>query len=359
MELEKLISHALQVMPPSKRQKALSLNVDMSKVIHMGLNENPYGPSPKAEEAYSSVKEELKYYPDFAATKLKETIAEFYQLKPENVLTGSGSSAMIDMLGITFLNPGDEVLFCAPTYGAFTDMAYLNGAVPVSVPVTKEQKFDLDGMLHAVSEKTKMVIICNPNNPTGTYVSEREIISFLEKLPDHVVTVIDEAYIEFATEPDCCSMTDYLRKNPDVPLLILKTFSKYYGMAGLRVGYALGPEQMILAMRRCSASWNLSVSAQMAAVEAIRDQEYYQKGKELVVAGREYLTGELRSLGCKVYDSQSNFIYFDTGKDPSYIQEQLLLRRIRIGAFACSRVTVGTMEECRYFISQLKEILSL
>ena len=297
------------------------------------------------------------FYPDFAAVLLKQKVAEQYGLKAENVLTGAGSSAMIDMIGLTFLDEGDEVLFSAPTYGAFADMAYLNGGVPVSVPVTEEQKFNLPAMKEKIGEKTKIVVICNPNNPTGTYVPIGELEAFADTLPEDVLLVMDEAYMEFATEPDCCSMVDYMKAHPEKPILVLRTFSKYYAMAGLRVGYALGSEELIGIMRKCSASWNLNVCAQKAAVAGLADQEYYQEQKAKIVEGREYLEKEMAALGCRVYPSQSNFIYFDTGKDPAWIQEQLMEKGIRIGAFEMSRVSVGTMEECQLFLQYLKEIL--
>lgn len=172
---------------------------------------------------------------------------------------------MIDMIGLTFLDEGDEVLFSAPTYGAFADMAYLNGGVPVSVPVTEEQKFNLPAMKEKIGEKTKIVVICNPNNPTGTYVPIGELEAFADTLPEDVLLVMDEAYMEFATEPDCCSMVDYIKAHPEKSILVLRTFSKYYAMAGLRVGYALGSEELIGILRKCSASWNLNVCAQKAA----------------------------------------------------------------------------------------------
>ena len=297
------------------------------------------------------------FYPDFAAVLLKQKVAEQYGLKAENVLTGAGSSAMIDMIGLTFLDDGDEVLFSAPTYGAFADMAYLNGGVPVSVPVTEEQKFNLPAMKEKIGEKTKIVVICNPNNPTGTYVPIGELEAFADTLPEDVLLVMDEAYMEFATEPDCCSMVDYMKAHPEKPILVLRTFSKYYAMAGLRVGYALGSEELIGILRKCSASWNLNVCAQKAAVAGLADQEYYQEQKAKIVEGREYLEKEMAALGCRVYPSQSNFIYFDTGKDPAWIQEQLMEKGIRIGAFEMSRVSVGTMEECKLYIKALKEIL--
>ncbi len=357
MPINPFISTSMQKMPMLKRPKSVNIRVEGSPLIHMGLNENPYGMSPKALKAVRESLDAARYYPDFSAAYLKHALSELYGLGTEHIVTGSGSSSMIDMLGVSFLNPGDEVLFCAPTFGAFNEMANVNGAVPVVVPVTNDQKFDLDGMLKAVTEKTKMVVICNPNNPTGTYLPYAEIEAFLRKLPDTVLTVMDEAYVEFATEPDCRSMVGFLKENPEFPIMIIKTFSKYYGMAGVRCGYALGPVELIAAMQHCTGAWNLNVFAHKAAVAALSDPNYYQKTKDLIVEGREYIIRELRNLGCNVFDSQTNFVYFDSGREPFEIQEKLLQSGIHIESFAFSRVSVGTLEECRLFIGKMKEIL--
>lgn len=358
MELDRFINKAMKGMPSSKRHKALDIKVDRDCLIHMGLNENPYGMSPKSLAAMRDGMELARNYPDFSAMALRTAIADYYGMTPENILTGSGSSSMIDMVGQTFLDSGDEVLFCTPTFEAFPDMTYLNEAVPVTVPLTEDQRFDLDGMLRAVTDRTKIVVVCNPNNPTGTHVGFDAIKSFLLKLPNHVLAVLDEAYIEFATAPDCRSMVEFLKENPEFPILILKTFSKYYGMAGLRVGYALGPAELIASMRKCSAAWNLNVFAHKAAIAAIADQEFYHKTRAMVVEGREYIMRELEKLGCRVFDSQTNFIYFDSGRDSIEIQKAMFDRGIHIGAFQYSRVSVGTLEECHLFIEKMKEVLA-
>ena len=201
----------------------------------------------------------------------RKAIMQYAQIKNipnvsiDDIYTGNGVSELINLCMSALLDDGDEVLFSAPTYGAFADMAYLNGGVPVSVPVTEEQKFNLPAMKEKIGEKTKIVVICNPNNPTGTYVPIGELEAFADTLPEDVLLVMDEAYMEFATEPDCCSMVDYMKAHLEKPILVLRTFSKYYAMAGLRVGYALGSEELIGIMRKCSASWNLNVCAQKAA----------------------------------------------------------------------------------------------
>lgn len=357
MDAKLLASKAMQSKPESKRASRRASDIDFSKLIRMGFNENPYGMSPKALEAMIAASSGANNYPDFGAAELKKAITEFYGLETGSVLTGSGSSAMIDMLGVTYLDPGDEVLLCMPTFGAFMDMAYVNAAVPVVVDLTEDKKFNLEGLLAGITEKTKMIIVCNPNNPTGTYVSERELKAFIDKVPDTVITVVDEAYIEFAKAEDCVSMVGLLRDGIDKPLIILKTFSKYYGMAGVRVGYTLSKPELIAEMGKCSAAWNLSAPAQKAAVAALHDQEYYMEVRDRVIAGREYLEAELKKLGCTVYDSQTNFIYFDAHMEPGELQTELIKRGIMISRADISRVSVGLPEWNERFIAELKDIL--
>ena len=357
MDITKLTSRAIQNKPASRRPSQAA-KFDPSRLIRMGFNENPYGMSPKAVEAIRNTASEANNYPDFGAGPLKKAIADFYHLTPDCVLTGSGSSAMIDMLGMTFLNEGDEVLLCMPTFAAFIDMAYVNGAVPVIVPVTEDQRYDLDALRKAVTDKTKLVIICNPNNPTGTYRTADEIFSFIESLPETVVTAVDEAYIEFAEAPDCESMVSYLNRFTR-PVVILKTFSKYYAMAGVRVGYALSTPELIAEMNKCPAAWNLNKMGQAAAVAALADQAFSTESKGKIVESRHWLTEQMQKLGCTVYPSQTNFIYFSSPVDPVVLKQKMQdSYGIMIGAFEMSRVSIGLPEWNQAFIDALTEILN-
>ena len=247
---------------------------DISKMTRLCYNENMYGMAPTVRQALRDSLDRAHQYADFSASALKQRLAEFYGLSFGQVVTAAGSSALIDMLGVTFLEPGEEVLYCAPTFGAFRDMAVYSGGVPVELPLTADQRFDLEALLAAVTDRTKIIVVCNPNNPTGTYRPISQLRDFIRRVPDDVLVVVDEAYMEFATEPDCVSAVGLLREMPEKPLMILKTFSKFYAMAGIRVGYALGPETLMQVMNRCAAAWNVSLPAQEAAMAALDAQEY-------------------------------------------------------------------------------------
>lgn len=356
MKISNMLSDGIANKPESKRASANFGKTDISSLVRMGLNENPYGMSPRALSAIADAAAESNLYGDFQANELKQNLAEYYGMSYDNFLTAAGSSACIDLVGNTFLNPGDEVLMC-PTFAAFLDMAYVHQAVPVVIPLNGDLTFDLEGLLTAITDKTKMIVICNPNNPTGTYVSGSSLRSFISRVPDHIVIVMDEAYIEFATAPDCISMIDLVRQGIDRPVIVLRTFSKYYAMAGVRVGYAVAAPELIAAMKKCPCNCNINKMGQAAAVAAINDQEYYQEVKSKVVEGREYMERELEGMGCKVYHSQTNFIYFDAHVSPEWLRDEISERGIMISANGISRVSVGTTEENELFISVMKAVL--
>lgn len=357
MRIEKLISEAIAKKPATKRVSANLGQLDLSKVIRMGLNEHPYGMSPKALEVIQTKAYQANLYGDFQAKALKEELAVFYELDFDNILTANGSSACIEIMGRAFLNPGDEVLMC-PTFAAFIDMTQVHQAVPVIVPLKEDLTYDLEGLLDAITEKTKMIVICNPNNPTGTYVGWQEIEKFMEQVPEDIIVVFDEAYLEFATAPDCVTMVRLLKEKPDKPIIILKTFSKYYAMAGIRAGYAIAPKELIDVMKKCPCSCNMNTLSQQATIAALHDQEYYQEVKQKVVKGREYIEKNLKSLGCKVFPSQTNFVYFDAGIAPVALFQLFLEKGMMISANQYSRVSIGVKEHNELFIQYLEEILS-
>ena len=325
--------------------------------LDFSANVSPLGTPKCVTEAIERGLPELYRYPDPYCRALVQAIAHYEGVPGEFILCGNGASELIYAY-CEAVRPG-RAMELAPTFSEYSLALQRRGCGVVRFALSQEEKFDLQEhfLARLAHEKIDALFLCNPNNPTGTYVPIGELEAFADTLPEDVLLVMDEAYMEFATEPDCCSMVDYMKAHLEKPILVLRTFSKYYAMAGLRVGYALGSEELIGILRKCSASWNLNVCAQKAAVAGLADQEYYQEQKAKIVEGREYLEKEMAALGCRVYPSQSNFIYFDTGKDPAWIQEQLMEKGIRIGAFEMSRVSVGTMEECKLYIKALKEIL--
>ncbi len=357
MNLEKIVSESVLKKEDSRRASRMSLGTDASKLIRMGFNEHPFGMSPKVLHAIKEATGSSNYYGDFMAADLKQEIANFYGLNYENIITGSGSSSLIEVVGTAFLNPGDEVLMC-PTFAAFLDMAGIHQATPVIVPLNEDKTYDLDGIYDAITNKTKMIIICNPNNPTGTYVGKKKLVDFIQKVPDDIVILMDEAYIEFATAKDCASMYPLISEMPDKPIVILRTFSKYFAMAGVRVGYALSSPAIINAMSKCPMTM-VSKAGQAGAIAALKDLEYYQEAKDKVVEGMTYLEKELDEMGCKIYHSQTNFIMFDPHKDPTELKMEIVNRGVLINTPMLCRVSVGTMEENKIFIEAMKEVMKL
>lgn len=358
MEVKNLLCKTLREKPETKRASRRMGNLDINKLIRMGLNENVFGMSPKALEAMSAMQEYGNYYQDWAQKDLKSAIAEHYGVEMENIVTGCGSSALTDALGTAFLEPGDEVVLCMPTFPAIIDTAQMNGATPVIVPMKEDLKYDLDALYAAITDKTKMVYICNPNNPTGTYVGKDALMDFARKCPDHVIQVYDEAYIEFAEAEDCVEMVEAMKELPDKPIVLLKTFSKFYGMAGIRVGYVLAQPEIVEWLSKCGTQFCVSKVSQAGAAAAIRDTEHGKYVKEQVAIWRKYLTEEMKKLGCKVYDSQTNFIFFDPHVDPQAVADKMMERGIMMSAQAGeNRVSIGKPEHNKLYIKYLKEIL--
>lgn len=357
MRKEKIFSKSVLSKPETKRASRVVQTVDLTKLARMGWNENPYGMSPKALESYIEAASSSHYYQDFWCRDLKREIADFYDLKPANVLTGAGSSPLIDIIGQAFLDPCDEVLMC-PTFAAFVDMADMHLAKTVMVPLLEDMTFDLDGLADAITDKTKMIVICNPNNPTGTYVGYEKIKAFIEKVPEDVVLVFDEAYIEFAHAKDCKSVYPLIKEYPNKSIVVIKTFSKYYGMAGIRSGYILANKELIDGISVVPESY-MSRAAQAASIAALHDQDFYQASKEKILEGKAYLENELKRLGCTVYPSQTNFIMFNPHCDCEEIREEMINRGILISTPMLCRVSVCDMEQNKIFINYMKKLLEI
>lgn len=358
MEMKNLVCKTLWEKPETKRASRKLVNIDFSKLIHMGLNENVFGMSPKAIEAMNATTESGNYYQDWMQKDLKETISSHYGVTPDYIVTGCGSSSLTEALGTAFLEPGDELLLCMPTFPAIIDTAQMNGATPVIIQMGEDLTYDMDALLAAITDKTKMVYICNPNNPTGTYVGNEKLMEFAAKCPSHVIQVYDEAYIEFAQAPDCLEMTEAMKTMTDKPIVLLKTFSKFYAMAGIRAGYILAQPQLIEWLSKCGTQFALSKVSQAGAVEAMKDTEHQRYVKEENAKWRSYLSEGLKALGCKVYPSQTNFIFFHPQVNPEEVSMKMMERGIMMSAQAgANRVSVGKPEHCELFLKYMKEII--
>lgn len=391
-----LLRDSMKVKPASKRGARQKTSTPKG-VTRLNFNESNYGPAPEVTKLLIDSIGRVNEYQDFFAIDLKQKIADFYGLdktaeaasetnefgensKPEDyVIIGAGSSAVIDMLGEIFINPGDEVVYCMPSYESFPDMVNDYGGKRVEIPLTADYHFDLDGMYEAVTEKTKLVVVVNPNNPTGTYINGAKIEKFIRKVhekaarlhPDDdqdVVVIVDEAYYEYVDDPTHYSMIEMVQKGYDRPLIVQRTFSKAYGLAGLRIGYAITQPALADAIMKACQAWNYSGPGLLACEAALDYQDYIKKVKALNIENRNYVADELKQLGFEVVPPAANFIFFGIPEDataeerekmdPVRVKNELAERKILIGApNGHNRVSIGTAEECKMFIAAMKEIV--
>ncbi len=358
MNVNLLLNEAIRKKPASNRASRKRSSSTPDDIIRMNYNENQYGMSPKAYQAFVEATAKSSYYPDFFAIDLKTALAKEFNLEWANIITVAGSSALIDMVGAIFINPGDEVLFCEPTFDAFRDMANDYGATCVTAPLDENMCFDLDALYSKITDKTKIIVICNPNNPTGGHIASDKVEAFIRKVPESILVVVDEAYIEYVDREENSSMVRMIQSGYDKPMIVLRTFSKIHGMAGLRVGYGIASAEIADEFGKSSHAWNVSNVGQATAVAALNDKEYVKDVRAKNKECREYITAELSKLGCKVYPSQTNFIFFDSKLAPADMTAKLKEKKILIGTFASSRVSIGTMDQSKKFIAAVAEILS-
>lgn len=356
MEVTALLRESMKSKKDKGREGRRVCSTPGPEYARMNYNESLYGMSPRAKEAFAACIENGKYYGDWFCADLRRSIAGHYGLSIDQVAVGSGSSALIDMIGAVFFNPGDEVVLCEPTFGALRSVIDDNGAKAVSLPLTADYRFDLDAMAAAVTEKTKLVIVCNPNNPTGTMRTGKEVEQFIAGLPKQVLVLVDEAYIDFVDDPEETSMMRLVRDGAE-NVMVMRTFSKIYGMAGIRIGYITASVDVIDQLMKTSSSWNVSAPGQACALAAFEDQAYIQDVKQKLTEGRAVLTEGLKKLGCDVVPSCTNFIYFDTHRPAAEISAKLAQHKVLISTFAMSRVTVSTPENNARFLKALEESL--
>ncbi len=338
---------------------ARELGLKPSEIIKLASNENPLGPSPKALVAMREMLERAHIYPDGGGYYLREAIAEKCGLKRENIILGNGSNEIIEFIGHAFLRPGDEVVTAEHAFVVYKLMTQLFGARTVEVPEI-EFGHDLDAMAAAITPRTREIFIANPNNPTGTLVSEKEIDRFMARVPESVVVVFDEAYHEFLENPP--DTLKYIREGRQ-NVVVLRTFSKIQGLANLRIGYGIGSAEIIGVLQKTRQPFNANGIAQAGALAGLRDDEHPRRTRELTFEGRAFLQGEFAKMGLPFVPSHANFVLVRVG-DGDAVFKSLLARGIIIRAMASYklpewiRVTTGTMEQNRRFIGELEKILN-
>ncbi|MFA5157056.1 MAG: histidinol-phosphate transaminase [Candidatus Omnitrophota bacterium] len=330
----------------------------LKDVIKLASNENPLGAPPKAIEAIRKSLGKINRYPDSGGFYLKKKLARCLNLKPANILLGNGSDEIIDIIIKTFVEEDENIVTADTTFLEYAIIAKVNNRKVVTAPL-KYFKFDLEAIRKKIDRKTKTIFIANPNNPTGTYITRHEVQEFLKSLPDDVLLVLDEAYETFIDVNDFPSSISHIGGGN---VIILKTFSKVYGLAGLRVGYAVAKQELIQAMEKARQPFNVNSLAQAAAAAALDDKKFLQKSRRAVLEGKNYLYEELKKMGLAFVPSVANFILVDTGRDGSAVFKDLLKRGVIVrdmkqyGLKNFIRVTIGTKKENRKFVEALKKI---
>jgi len=345
---------------PGKPIEALEREYGVTDSIKLASNENPVGPSPMAMAAIEKWSTKLNRYPEEPAFALIQRLAEHLAVAPEQIIVGNGSDDLLGMLGRVLLQPGDEVVIPDPSFLMYTIVAQSAGAVPIKVPLN-DLTIDLKAMAEKVGPRTRIVFVCNPNNPTGTVVGRQAFETFLDALPDHVVVVVDEAYFEFVRDGDSASGMTYLATRPAV--VTLRTFSKAYGLAGLRVGYGVMAAQLAEMLNRIRMPFNVNLLGQAAATAALDDVDFLKKTLEVTHNGLDTLYNALAERGLKHFPSQANFFLIDVGRPADEVFEALLhhgviVRSMRGYGFPnYIRLSVGLPEENARFLMALDKVL--
>ncbi len=345
---------------PGKPIEEVQRELGIDDIIKLASNENPLGPSPLGQKAFSEVVDKLHIYPDANCFRLKQKLSRMLDCNPQDLLVGNGSDELLKLLAETFLNPGDEIIFAQPSFAEYEFTATIMGATSVKIPLI-DFKHDLNAMLAAITPRTKMLYICNPNNPTGTIVTAEEIDSFMSRVPQDVLIIFDEAYYEYVESPSYASGIKYVKEGRNA--VVLRTFSKIYGLAALRVGYGVTTPDIAAAVERVTEPFNINTPAQVAATAALDDKEHLEQSRKVNQAGKKYLYEEFEKLQLKYLKTDANFIFVDTGKDSQEVFQELLKKGVIIrsgdifGYPTYIRVTVGSEKENVRFIEGLKKIL--
>ncbi len=349
--------------PPGKPMKELEREYGISDSIKLASNENPWGSSPKAIEALRVGLDELNRYPDGSSYYLVQALADRLGFSPDEIVLGNGSDEIIELLAKAYVQPGDEVISSHPSFLIYQKVVQVRGGVNKILPL-KSMHHDLEKILSMVNEKTRLIFLDNPNNPTATAIKPTELYSFLSEVPESVIVVLDEAYRDFMDYDKKVDIFSLVRNTKGrCGVVALRTFSKAYGLAGLRVGYGLMPAEIAAYLHRVRQPFNVNHLAQVGAKAALEDDEFYEFTLESTRKGMQYLQSEVGKLGCYCYPSQTNFFLIDVKGNAVALYEAMLRQGVIIrsmkayGYTDVIRVTVGTNEENERFLLTLKQCL--
>ncbi len=365
MDIRDLVpEHILSITPyqPGKPIEELQRELGISDCIKLASNENPLGPSPKALEAMQKAVNKANYYPDGGSYYLKEALAKKFHVRSSQIFTGSGSDEVIELMMRTFLTPADDVVLSQYSFIVYTLTALGIGCKIRSIPRRPDYTHDLSAMADAITDNTKMVFIDNPTNPLGTMVGQDAFDAFMKNVPERVLVVSDEAYDEYVDADDFPNSLEYLENGRRI--LVLKTFSKIYGLAGLRIGYGLGPDEIIDAANRIRPPFNVNAIAQAAALAALDDRDHVERSQQVNSAGKVYLYKEFEALGLSYIPSYGNFVTVDFGREAAPINESLLRQGVIVrpikgyGLPNHLRISIGTQQQNERLIQALQHALT-
>ncbi|WDV44609.1 histidinol-phosphate transaminase [Clostridiaceae bacterium M8S5] len=345
---------------PGKPIEEVKKEYGIEEIEKLASNENPLGPSPMAIDAIKNEVENIHIYPDAAAIKLRTTIAENCGLEYENVIVGNGGEQILSIVAQTFINDGDEAIMAKTTFGLYGSSVHHMGGVPVKIPL-KKYAHDIDNMINSITEKTKLIYICNPNNPTGNITSREDIDRFIKKIPNNIIVIFDEAYYDYAkVNPEYPESLNILKDRPNT--IILRTFSKVAGIAGVRIGYALSSKEIVKEMGKVKGVFNVNKLAQVAAIGALGDKEHINKTVELNYKSMALMKEYFESKGFEYINSNSNFIFVNVKRSSQDIFEELMKKGVIIRPGHLwnwnnwIRVSTGTIEQTKKFIECFDEI---
>ena len=347
--------------PPGKPIEELERELGIVGSIKLASNENPLGPSPKAITAIQENLKKIHRYPDASYFYIRKRLSEKFGFPMNNIILGNGSNEIIKLVVHTFLAPDEEVILPFPTFLMYEKIVQSYAGKIIAVPLLNFT-IDLQGILQAVSPATKIIIINNPNNPTGRGLSKKDIFEFLQSLPSDVIVILDEAYIEFATDPNIASSLTFIESYP--LLVVLRTFSKLYGLAGLRIGYGFASEMVVNSMNLVRQPFNVNYLGQAGALAALDDDEFVEQTCSLIKDGLHFLYSQLDRIGIEYIPTQTNFILIKTplGAHETYqrmLKEGVIIRSMEsFGLNDYIRINIGLPEENTRFITTLEKILT-
>lgn len=349
----------IQNYKPARTLESVKREFGLKEVIKLAGNENRIGCSPLVNEAIANYFCNLSYYPDMNCTVLREKLTKIHNIEPNQLIFGNGSFELISFVAQTYLEKGNESIISIPSFGWYNNVTLQMDAEPVYIPL-QNFKVDLDSIYTAITEKTKIVWICNPNNPTGTILEQERLLDFIDKVRDDIIIVLDEAYIEFV-EGNYFDTTRLIKDHDNI--ILLRTFSKVYGLASFRIGYGIADTGIIAKINKVRLPINVNALAQEAAIASLDDLEFKDKVLSNNKKSLEVYYTELSNLGLQYVNSNCNFILFNTNRDSSWVEEEFLKRGIIIRAASefglptWVRVSIGTYEDNEKVIEILKEIL--